>query len=188
MEWHTQEIKIMSGEESGLISILSSDHGRLRRKQRDIHKRDFSKAIRHGTAERAWGRRWKLEYDGIIFIVDDHMSREVTAYPSPLSFAPIDTKDRIVHNRANNLLKLKPGLCTSHTVLVVDNSGSMTTHDIILHKNRQVAAYSITAMEFVAEQLFRKTVTNSDLLTLIEFDSRASEVFARESFDWVLYN
>ncbi|KAL3942710.1 MAG: hypothetical protein SGBAC_003155 [Bacillariaceae sp.] len=176
----------MSG--SSLISILSTDHGRLRREQRDIRKRDFSKAIRYGTAERTWGRRWKLEYDGIIFIVDDSMSREVTAYPSPLSLAQIDTKERILHTQAKDLLKLKPELCTSHTVLVVDNSGSMTTHDIILHKNRQVAAYSITAMEFVAEQLFRQTATNSDVLTLIEFDSQAREVFSRESFDWVLYN
>lgn len=175
--------------ESSLISILSTEHGRLRREQRDIRKRDFAKAIRHATAERAqYMQRWKLEYDGIVFILDNSMSREVTAYPSPLALAPLDTRDRIVHNKTNDLLEMKPELCTSHTVLVVDNSGSMATHDIYLHKNRQVAAYSITAMEFVAEQLFQKTATNSDVLTLIEFNNQAREEFARESFDWVLYN
>jgi Mg-chelatase subunit ChlD len=173
---------------SSMISVLSTEHGRLRREQRDIRKRDVAKAIRYGTRERAWGRRWKIEHDNITFIVNEFMTEEVTAYPSPLALAPIDTRDRVSHNLANVVLTRKPELCTSHTVLVVDNSGSMTKKDILLHKNRQVAAYSVTAMDFVAEQLFQQTATNSDVVTLIEFDRNAHKVFSRESFDWILYN
>jgi|AntRauTorckE5430_2_1112549.scaffolds.fasta_scaffold00539_6 hypothetical protein len=173
---------------SGLISILSTDHGRLRREQRDISKRDLYKALRLGTKERCWGQRWKIEYDGIIFIVDKTMSVEVTAFPSPLALAPVDAKGHILHNRTRDLLEHKPELCTSHTVLVVDTSGSMTKHDINLHRDRQVAASSVTAMEFVAEQLFKQTATNSDVVSVIEFDTTAREVLSREPFSWTLYN
>eukprot|EP00980_Cylindrotheca_fusiformis_P003962 scaffold871_cov130-Cylindrotheca_fusiformis.AAC.39 len=173
---------------SSLVSILSTEHGRLRRKQRDIRKRDFAKAIRHGTKDQAYMGRWKLKYDGIVFIVDKTMTKEVTAYPEPLALAPLDSKDRILHNRTKELLALKPYLCTSHTILVVDNSGSMVTKDIPLHKNRQIAAYSVTAMDFVAEQIFKQTATNSDVVTLIEFGRTAREIFSQEPFDWVLYN
>lgn len=83
---------------------------------------------------------------------------------------------------------MKPDLCVSHTVLVVDNSGSMMTDDILHHRDRQTAAYTMTALEFVAEQLFNGTANNSDLVSLIEFNNRARVVFSREPISWVLYN
>lgn len=64
---------------TSLITILSSTHGRLRREQRDISKRDLQRAMRYGTMERCWGQRWKVEYDGIIFITDSSRRREITA-------------------------------------------------------------------------------------------------------------
>ena len=105
-----------------------------------------------------------------------------------MALAPIDFSDKFEHKRTQELLKLKPELCTSHTVLVVDNSGSMMEHDIILHRDRQVAAYSVTAMEFTADQLLKQTATNSDIVSLIEFDKTARVVFSKEAFSWVLYN
>mmetsp|Transcript_28821 Transcript_28821/g.42710 ORF Transcript_28821/g.42710 Transcript_28821/m.42710 type:complete len:264 (+) Transcript_28821:29-820(+) len=173
---------------SSLISILSTDHGRLRREQRDISKRDLLKALRYGSRERTWGERWKIEYDGIIFIVNKSLTHEVTAFPSPLALAPVDTKDRVKQKRAQDLFMIKPELCTSHTVLVVDVSGSMTTHDIDLHRDRQVAAYSSLAMEYIAEQLFKQTATNTDIVSLVEFNRTAEVVLHREPFSWTLYN
>ena len=173
---------------SSLISILSTDHGRLRREQRDISKRDLLKALRYGSRERTWGERWKIEYDGIIFIVNKSLTQEVTAFPSPLALAPVDTKDRVKQKRAQDLFMIKPELCTSHTVLVVDVSGSMTTHDIDLHRDRQVAAYSSLAMEYIAEQLFKQTATNTDIVSLVEFNHTAEVVLHREPFSWTLYN
>lgn len=158
-------------QQTSLITILSSEHGRMRREQRDINMRSLQKAIKHGTRERCWGGRWKIEYDGIIFISDDSLRREVTAFPSPLSFAEIDDDALAAHDKARRVLELKPELCNSHTVLVVDNSGSMSTHDINLHRDRQTAAYTVTALEFVAEQLFNGTANNSDVVSLVEFSN-----------------
>jgi hypothetical protein len=100
---------------TSLISILSTDHGRRRREQRDIDKRDLQKALKHGTCESCWGNRWKLEYDGIIFIVDNDKRREITAYPSPLAMASIERKEGIDHERVKEIIQAKPELC--HTPL-----------------------------------------------------------------------
>lgn len=178
----------MSSIRTSQITFLSTDHGRMRREQRDIDKRDIQKAIKYGTRTSCWNGRWKIEYDGIIFITDASCRREVTAYPSPLSFAETPFEVTEEHSKAKLVLSRKPDLCASHTVLVVDNSGSMTTHDILYHRDRQTAAYSVTALELVAEQLFNGTANNSDVVSLIEFSNTARVVFEREPVSWVLYN
>ena len=175
-------------QQTSLITILSSAHGRLRREQRDIDKRDLKKALKYGTVTRCWGQRWKVEYDGIIFVVANNFRQEVTAYPSPLAFAPVEAKDIKAHNDAKQVVDIKPELAASHTILVIDRSGSMNTHDIRLHRDRLTAAYSNTAMEFVAEQIFSSTGNNSDLVSLIEFGKDSQIIFEREPVSWVLYN
>lgn len=183
-------VKIMAHryKNTSLITILSSEHGRLRREQRDIDKRDLKKALKHGRYTRSWGRRWMVEHDGIVFITDNTMTQEVTAYPAPLSLAPVDSESRSLHEKAKILLDKKPEFAASHTVLIVDNSGSMLIHDINLHRDRQTAAYTMTALEFIAEQIFNGTANNSDVVSLIEFSGTARVVFTREPVSWVLYN
>jgi von Willebrand factor type A domain len=176
------------GRQTSLITILSTEHGRLRREQRDIDKRDLQKALKFGKKESNYKGRWRIEYDGIIFITDRTCSIEITAYPAPLALAPVTIDDHMNDGKAKQLLERKPDLCASHTVLVIDNSGSMTTHDISLHRDRQVAAYSTTAIELVAEQLFNGTANNSDVVSLVEFSDTARVVFAREPVSWPLYN
>jgi Mg-chelatase subunit ChlD len=175
-------------QQTSLITILSCEHGRMRREQRDIDKRDLQKALKHGSRHLSYEKRWKIEYDGIIFITDPNLRREITAYPSPLAFAEIDYDARESHDKAKDLIGIKPELCVSHTVLVVDNSGSMASHDIILHRDRQTAAYTVTALEFVAEQLFNETANNRDIVSLVEFSDKARVIFTREPVSWVLFN
>jgi len=62
---------------SSLISILSTDHGRLRKEEHYVSKRDLLKALRYGQRKRTWGDRWKIGYDGIIFIVNGSLTQEV---------------------------------------------------------------------------------------------------------------
>ena len=158
---------------TSLITILSTAHGQLRREQRDIDKRDLQRALKYGTPERVFKGRWKVEYDGITFITDQRMSREVTAYPSPLENVPIDAATAAQQSQVKTLLQHKPELATSHTVLVIDNSGSMLAkkNDVHLYRDSQNAAFSMTALEFVAEQLLSQTAVNSDLVSLVKFSS-----------------
>lgn len=112
----------------------------------------------------------------------------MTAFPAPLNLAPVDELSYNDHKGAKDVIAKKPELCSSHTVLVVDTSGSMKTHDIVLHRDRQVAAYSTLAIEYVAEQLFNETANNRDVVSLIEFNNTAQVVFEREPVSWVLFN
>lgn len=177
-------------KDTSLITILSSHHGRLRREQRDINKRDLQKAIKHGSHSRAWGRRWLVEYDGITFITDESMRCEVTAFPSPLPTMELDVDVAREHMKAKDLLRVKPELATSHTVLIIDNSGSMLAkkNNVLLYRDSQNAAFSITALEFVAEQLFNNTAVNSDLVSLIKFSRTPSVEIEREPMGWTIYN
>ena len=161
----------------------------MRREQRDITMRDLQKAVKYGTRRRSrWKERWTVEYDGIIFVTDESMRKVITSYPSPLAEAPITTEQQDQHNKTKQVVDHKPELCSTHTVLVVDNSGSMTTHDIDLYRCRQTAAYTMTALEFVAEQIFNGTANNRDLFSLVEFSKTSQVVFRREPLSWVLYN
>lgn len=178
------------GKNTSLITILSSEHGRLRREQRDIDKRDLQKALKYGTRETAWGQRWKVEYDGITFITDSAMRREVTAFPSPLPKVPIDHTMISEGVKTKQLLKQRPELATSHTVIVIDNSGSMLSkkNDIHLYRDSQNAAFSFTALEFVAEQILNNTAVNSDLVSLIKFSDKPTVELVREPINWEIYN
>ncbi|KAL7511010.1 hypothetical protein ACHAXN_007945 [Cyclotella atomus] len=177
-------------KKTSLITILSSEHGRLRREQRDIDKRDLQKALKHGTRERAWGQRWKVEYDGISFITDPSTRREVTAFPSPLPNVPTNMDMISESMKTKLLLEQRPDLATSHTVIVIDNSGSMLSkkNDIYLYRDSQNAAFSFTALEFVAEQIFNNTAVNSDLVSLIKFSDKPSVELKREPINWLVYN
>ncbi|KAL7542140.1 hypothetical protein ACHAXR_011560 [Thalassiosira sp. AJA248-18] len=178
------------GKNTSLITILSTVHGQLRREQRDIDKRDLQRALKYGRCERAWGQRWLVEYDGITFITDLTKRREVTAYPSPLPDIPVNYSTLDGHEKAKRLLQQKPELSTSHTVIVVDNSGSMLSkkNDVHLYRDSQNAAFSMTALEFVAEQLLSNTAVNSDMVSLVKFGERPSIEFSREPIGWPVYN
>lgn len=162
-----------TNKNTSLITILSTAHGQLRREQRDIDKRDLQRAVKYGRRSRSWGHRWSIDYDGITFITDNNMIQEVTAYPSPLTDVPVDLNTISQHNSVKTLIEQKPDLSTSHTILVIDNSGSMLAkkNDVHLYRDSQNAAFSMTALEFVAEQLLQQTAVNSDLVSLIKFSS-----------------
>lgn len=164
---------VITDRNTSLITILSTTHGQLRREQRDIDKRDLQRAVKYGKRSRVWKQRWSIDYDGITFITDQNMSREVTAYPSPLPDVPVDLSMIAQQNNVKTLIQHKPELSTSHTILVVDNSGSMLAkkNDVHLYRDSQNAAFSMTALEFVAEQLLSQTAVNSDLVSLIKFSS-----------------
>ena len=176
---------------TSLITILSSEHGRLRREQRDIDKRDLQRALKYGTFENTLdGRCWKVEYDGITFITNPKMTREITAFPSPLPEVEVDFKAIEATDKLKRLLEQRPELFTTHTVVVIDNSGSMLSkkNDVHLYRNSQNAAFSMTALELIAEQLFSNTAGNSDLVSLVKFAEHPSIEFSREPVHWSVYN
>jgi|AntAceMinimDraft_1070359.scaffolds.fasta_scaffold19652_2 hypothetical protein len=63
-------------DDTSLITVLSSLHGRQRREERDISKHDLQAAVKYGVQEpsaEGEGRikgRWKFTYNGVVYITD----------------------------------------------------------------------------------------------------------------------
>ena len=86
-----------------------------------------------------------------------------------------------------NAVKTKSGF-TSHSVLVVDMSGSMRQDDINGARCRSDGVWMVLARDYVKKPLENKTRTNKDLISIILMKDTAEQVIRCEPIDWVLYN
>ena len=180
------------------ILLFSSLHGRERRIQRDITKRDFKSAIKYGQKEKVFRRsegdiqviRWRIRYLHVIYITDESMTIEVTSYAEELpllkALVPLyyDTK----YNEAKRRITSNKSMITSHLVFIVDMSASMDKSDMNGHRTRSRGVYYNIAEEYVADRLNPinsgvingKGVSFTDVITLIEMRERPTVVFECE--------
>ncbi|RYG98796.1 hypothetical protein EON65_51000 [archaeon] len=188
------------------IELQSTLHGEERRFQRDISKRDLQAAVKYGTRERGFpcpqtGRpRWKYTYADIVYITNETSKVEVTSWTLelPLSRKIIPQNYLNRHAEAANRVHLDPSIITSHTILIVDMSGSMKQSDMNGHKTRARGVYYNLAEQFVAGSLpplsqvgaynAGKARSFTDVVTLLEMHDAAEVVFVQEPISWVLYN
>ncbi|KAI2489909.1 alpha-kinase [Fragilaria crotonensis] len=189
-----------------LSSLLSSPHGRERREERGIQKIDLQRARRYGIREAAYYGRVKYTYGGIVFIYDEVLGREVTSFPSrdlssdasgtkvvpPVILekneAYMSSKYLTIHECHKRLLMLDHSRWTSHSVFVVDMSGSMRRDDVSGGKCRSDAVWMVLAKDFVQAQLEAKAVTGCDVVSIILMRDEAELVVEHEPLDWILYN
>ena len=123
-------------------SLKSDDHGRQRRRERGVSKIDLKRARKYGMGEAARIGRMKYTYGGIVFIYDPYTNREVTTYKSrdpasDLSGTKVkkpcilrktgnEAQHASLHSAVRVKYLAKKEAWTSHSVLVVDMSGSVT--------------------------------------------------------------
>ena len=119
-------------------TLISDTHGRQRRHERKVSKIDLKRARKYGMEEPARNGRLKYTYGGIVFIYDPRNNREVTTYKSR-DFASTSsgtkvtepcilrkTNDQAHHASLHTKFRTCPQKkWTSHSVLVVDMSGSV---------------------------------------------------------------
>jgi hypothetical protein len=188
----------------GLTNLLveSSLHGQQRRKQRNIFKRDLQAAVAHGKKElarpcrRTGEPRWQYTFADVVYITDATSTREITSWtiPLPLHKAEISEVDEDMHRSARANLMNNPSLITSHSILVVDQSGSMKTSDVDGHRSRSHAAYYTIATEFIARRLSSgadrdaNAAALTDVVSIIEMRDTSHVVFKHEPMSWVLHN
>ncbi|KAI9336128.1 hypothetical protein BDR26DRAFT_865178 [Obelidium mucronatum] len=115
--------------------------------------------------------RWKYTFANIVYITDETSTHEITSYVLPIEIhpVPIDDLTRLDHYRLKNKLDSCPALCSSHTVLVVDMSGSMRTSDLDNGLLRGTDVVSVIEMRDEAEVVFsREPITNHFFNALLE--------------------
>ena len=185
------------------IPFISSEHGRERRSQRDISIRDLQSAVKYGIKEigypgRMGEKRFKYTYADVVYMTDGTSQKEITSWALelPLTKVIIPGRYNASYLEAKSRILDDASVITSHTVLIVDMSGSMNKSDMNGHKTRARGAYYNLAMEFVASRLHPisspffggRSVSFSDVVTLIEMRKEPTIVLECEPLSWVLYN
>eukprot|EP00798_Chlamydomonas_sp_ICE-L_P022993 gene22993-30181_t len=157
------------------ISIVSHTHGRERRAERGIEKRELQEAVKYGHKERAnpgreGSTRWRYTHKGVVYITDESSRHEVTSWR-------MDDAEDIPH----------PGLAfagleaSTHVVVVIDCSGSMRKGDVPGYKSRTQAVYDTVAKDLVEKHLNSKVYSLQ--LSLIEMSDEAKVVLERVAWD-----
>ena len=185
------------------ISFISSVHGRERRSERDITVRDLQAAVKYGVKERGFpdrlgAPRWKYTHGDVVYITDITSTKEITSWATELPLSSVEIPDRYTASllEAQSRILSRPSIITSHTVLVVDMSGSMNKSDMNGHRTRARGVYYNLAMEFVATRLHPisspllggPSITFTDVVSLIEMRGAQRVVFERQPVSWLLFN
>jgi hypothetical protein len=186
-------------------SVLhSATHGRQRREERNIEKIDLQRARRYGMRENARRGRIKYTYGGVVFIYDPVTNSEVTSFPSPdrsLETSGTKVSKPIILPRKNDYddpsikefrdsskAMLDRSAWTSHSILVVDMSGSMRRDDVNGAKCRSDGVWMALARDYVQKPLEMKTRSKTDVISVIVMKDEATVLLKYEPTDWVLYN
>jgi len=177
------------------FTFVETEHGRLRRKQRGIDKKDLQKALKHGRREGTHPRpngdpASKYTYKDIVYIANDRTGEEVTSYAVPikLDLVPINSDMKLKHVRARERIKADRHLWTSNTVLVVDRSGSMKASDMWGSRNRLGSVWISVALDFLAHRLESGAAFETDVISIVTLEETPIVVIEEEPCSWVLYN
>ena len=95
---------------------------------------------------------------------------------------------QIAHNAAVSKIRADPTSWTSHTVVVVDQSGSMRKTDVGGGVTRSDAVWLSLALDFVAHNLTAQTATATDVVSVVAMNQGSTLLIDRQPHDWLLFN
>ena len=166
------------------ISLLSHTHGRERREERGIDKRELKEAVKYGRREKANpGRRgetrWKYTHKGIVYVTDESSRHEITSW-------------RLDQVGPDIPLPQHEGMYGTHVVVVVDSSGSMRKNVVPGFPTRTAAVYESLNRGYVRPQLDAARAGGLQLgrivVTLIEMSDNATVLHERVPIDETLFD
>lgn len=183
--------------ETDIVTVLSSVHGRQRRLERDLTKRDLRLARNYGEKETVYNDRghkgYKFTFADIVYLTDETTDREITSWP--VQACGIDVQKRVItktmeaeHDKAKRMLARDKTKWTSHTVVVVDQSGSMRKNDASEGSTRSDIVWLALALDIVAKPLSSGERSSTDVFSLVTMSKHGGTVLEFEPFDWILYN
>lgn len=179
------------------LTLLSTLHGKSRRELRDISKHDLKTVMKYGTKTKGncvnGDQRWKFEFGNTTYITDNSCRKEITCYKKAIQIEPATITQKMIdnHKEAERILREDPHLCTTHSIIIIDQSGSMRTCDVNGFRSRSDAAYGTLALDYIAEQLYQQGGGDElfiDAVTIIEMNDTGSLFLHKEPLDWILFN
>ncbi|GAX72732.1 hypothetical protein CEUSTIGMA_g188.t1 [Chlamydomonas eustigma] len=158
------------------VSMISHVHGRQRRDERSITRRELQEAIKYGQKLRAnpgrnGDERWRYTHKGVVYITDSTSRHEITSWRvqedshSPLA-SSISTQGGVPVRGA-------------HVVLVVDGSGSMRRQDVPgFEGSRLAAVYQCVAKDLV-DMHISQGGHKGTVMSIIQFHDEARILLER---------
>lgn len=92
------------------------------------------------------------------------------------------------HVAACKRIKEDTAKWTSHTVIVVDQSGSMRRTDVEGGATRSDAVWLTLAVDFVAKHLETQQSTDTDVVSVVAMCQGTTVLIDRQPHDWLLFN
>jgi hypothetical protein len=187
----------MSSLRTSCVDFISSVHGEQRRLERMIEKRDLQAAVKYGAREEAFPhpktgeRRLKFTYNGVVYITDLTATREVTSWAlADFPLHKFDIDEDLYRQIAEQKRRISSGemVATSHTILIVDQSGSMKNSDVMGHRSRSRGAYYTIANEMIAQPLINDQLSFTDVVSIVEMRDEAVIKISKEPITWELHN
>jgi Mg-chelatase subunit ChlD len=178
------------------VSFVETEHGRLRRKQRGIDKKDLQAAKKYGTKRN--GSKTKTgdpatvyTFNDIVYVTNTRTGEEITAYALPVELESVSITKKIQdeHNDALERIRSNEDSWVSNSVIVVDTSGSMRSSDVWGSKTRLGAVWIAIALDFIAQRLEAGTACPMDVVSIVCTQGNGTMVLVHEQpCSWVLYN
>ena len=161
------------------FTLVSHAHGRERRAERGIQRRELQAAIKHGekvaaNPGRRGEKRWRFTHQGVVYITDETMRHEITSWrldggavPPPQRWAG-------------------PPLA-AHYVVIVDHSGSMNAKDCVDDCGGKITRLE-AAYDTLLNSYLKKTRENAPdgkdiVVSLVTMSTKAECVFERYRLD-----
>ena len=180
---------------TSVISFVETEHGRLRRKQRGIDKKDLQAAKKHGERKESHPTRSGdptaiYTHKDIVYITNERTGEEITSYTLPLQldYVPIDDDMLKAHNMALRKIRHDRNSWLSNTVMVVDRSGSMNNGDVWGARTRLDAVWIAIALDYLAYRLETGESCPLDVISIVSLEQEATILIEEEPASWVLYN
>ena len=167
----------------------------MRRRQRAIPKRQLQQAIKHGTRKKAkTPGRAIYSHKNLVVVVDSRTKREITSYTRPFDLPRKNTTfvEREKHQAA--CLKIAgpdhADYCESHTVLIVDISGSMRESDVHGARTRLDSVWYAIAQDFIKNRIDKGQASLKDAISVVLMGDEATAYAPLHNVptDWVTYN
>lgn len=167
-------------------------HAMQRCVDRNVHPRKAIDAFRQGEVLDADYGRFMCIRDGCVAIIDQSFSKILSVWHEPahgivLKKKLITSKMQRDHDAAVRRAR-DTSTWQSHTVAVVDQSGSMRKLDMDGVTMRSDVVWLNLAISVVASSLNSKERSDSDMLSVVQMKNSSEVVVAYEPFDWILYN
>lgn len=170
-------------------------HAVKRAKQRRIPFSAIKATLSVGHDEKrpADNGAWEYNFAGVIVVVDSNERTVLTVYPEPGYGIDLD-KVKITHGMrrkhkrdCRNILRDKK-CWTSHTVAVIDQSGSMRAADIDKNVTRSDLVWLTLAVDLIKYGLESNERTATDVLSVVFMKNDATVLIDRQPIDWILFN